>query len=619
MHTPRATETTTRRAAATLRPHQAKLGLIVVAHIACALLGLAGSFLMKSIIDDAIPHRNLEKLFWCVLSIFAAPAVANFIALRQAVWSTKVSQAVMQNLRNQLYCHLQRMSLSFYTRTKAGEIQSRLMNDVAGIEGALFSLSMNVIGEASLVIATMVALVYISPILSIVCIVLMPAVLLNTNWVSRQKRSLSKEKQQILASLSGLVNETLSIGGVLLMKTYGRLDHVFATFRDQNAALVDNAIRQQQVSRLGLAGIGILFSLIPALIFAIAGWQMITGTLLLGTTITMGGLIAFAMLQGRLFASARQVLQGYADAHAALVLFDRVFEYLDLPTDLVESPQARHMSPQSVQGHVCYNGVSFTYPLSGPTLAQYKGVVQASNFNITNISFTIEPGKVVALVGPSGSGKTTLCYLLPRLLEATQGSVTIDGVDVREIAFESLSALIGIVTQETFLLHASIRDNLLYANPAATSEQIVAAAQVAGIHERILLLDRGYDTIVGERGFRFSGGEKQRLAIARVILKAPRILIFDEATSALDPEMEVQIRCSLETIMKGRTTLMIAHRLATVISADLILVIENGHIVDRGKHTELVAKKGSLYHRLFAPKPADLMGGSPNPTSATGG
>src|SRR5579859_1598144 len=476
----------------------------------------------------------------------------------------------------------------------------------------------------------------LSPLLTLISLCMLPLFLWITVKVGNVRRQTSKETQTSMAALTAMMQETLSVSGILLMKTFGRQKYAQLLFDRENMNLTALQIRQQMIGRWFFMSIGVFFSIIPAVIYLVAGWQIITG---FDRFLTLGIIVAFTTLQTRIFFPIGQLLQVQVDIQGALALFDRIFEYLDMPIDIEDSPDAQFLKPEEVQGRVEFKDVTFTYQrdaseatLSSIPVGGVNGTPEKAKFaflpgratlpdkldkevipspvekpapseeelrpTLNQVSFEILPGQLVALVGPSGAGKTTITYMVPRLYDVDDGSVEIDGHNVKDVKLNSLGELIGMVTQETYLFHASVRENLFYAREDATEEEMIAAAKAAAIHDRIMELDKGYDTIVGERGYKLSGSEKQRIAIARVILKNPRILILDEATSSLDTHSERLIQAALEPLMKDRTTLAIAHRLSTILSADVILVIDKGDIVERGTHQELLAL-GGLYSRLY--------------------
>jgi ATP-binding cassette subfamily B protein len=552
--------------------------------------------------------------------MFITPIVTGIIGVGQTYLNNVIGQKVMRDFRNRLYNHLQSMTLRFFTSTRTGEIQSRLSNDVGGVQNVVTDTATSVVSNISTALSTIIAMLFISPLLTLISLGLLPIFLWITYKVGNVRRLTSKETQQSLASLTAMMQETLSVSGILLIKTFGRQKYAQKQFEDENQKLSDLEVRQQMIGRWFFMFIGTFFSVTPAIVYLIAGWQIIQDP---HTSLTLGRIVAFTTLQSRLFFPVGQLLNVQVEIQGALALFDRIFEYLDLPIEIQNKPNALQLTPDDVQGNVTFNDVSFTYkrdeaelsvlnePDSKDGNGQRKSLVSPDpvavslpseefipRTTLNHVSFEIKPGQLAALVGPSGAGKTTITYMVPRLYDVDSGSVEIDGHSVRDIALASLGEIIGVVTQETYLFHASVRENLLYARTDATEEEMIAAAKAAAIHDRIVELENGYDTIVGERGYKLSGGEKQRMAIARVILKNPRILILDEATSALDTHSERLIQAALEPLMKNRTTLAIAHRLSTILAADIILVVDKGEVVERGTHQELLELDG-LYAKLY--------------------
>ncbi len=614
---------TMKRIIQAFRPYRFQVVLVLIVVLLTTSLGLVNPLLIARVLDDAIQKGDATLLLIYVIIIVVTTVVTGLIGMGQSYLNNKIGQNVMYDLRNQLYQHLQSMPLHFFTGTQTGEIQSRLSNDVGGIQTVVTNTVTNLITNISIAVSTIIAMVIISPLLTLITFVLLPLFLWVTYKVGNIQRQTSKETQQSLASLTALTQETLSVSGILLVKVFGQQQYAQTRFKQENKKLGALMIRQFMIGRWLFTFVSIFFAILPALILFGAGEQIIHNAPVLGSYMTLGTIAAFALLQFRLFIPVGQLLNSQVEIQGSLALFDRIFEYLDLPIDITDKPSALQLKPQDVRGAVTFRNVTFSYKrdvysaLTGfnneekqdggkakrPTSPQADTGYSASPQEeprpvLNNISFSISPGQLAALVGPSGAGKTTITYMIPRLYDVDSGAVEIDNINVKELAQTSLSQLTGVVTQETYLFHASVRENLLYARPDATEAEMIAAAQAAAIHERIMELEDGYDTIAGERGYKLSGGEKQRIAIARVLLKNPRILILDEATSALDTHSERLVQTALERLMKGRTTLAIAHRLSTILAADVILVVNKGEIVERGTHQELLAL-GGLYAQLY--------------------
>ncbi|HET9681739.1 MAG TPA: ABC transporter ATP-binding protein [Candidatus Limnocylindrales bacterium] len=603
---------TVRRILAFFRPYRLQVVVVVVAILATSLLGLINPILLKLLIDDALPSRDFGRLNLYVGLMIVVPIVSGLIGVGQSYLNNLIGQRVMQDLRMALYAHLQRMPLRFFTETKTGEIQSRLANDVGGVQGVVTDTATSVAANLAIVIGTVIAMVVIDWRLTALSLGILPFFMFLTFRVGRIRREVATLTQESLAEMSAVTQETLSVSGILLTKTFGQQDAAVDRFGGLNKRLAALQIRQAMVGRWFFMIVGTIFSITPAFVYWLAGWLAINHE---PSSPTIGDIVAFTTLQSRLFFPMGQLLNVQVEIQGALALFDRIFEYLEMEPAIADAPGAVDLDAQPVRGRIRFRDVTFSYPAAvreAATPVEAAARVEAAPpvevlpFGLRDIDFEARPGELVALVGPSGSGKTTTTYLLPRLYDVDAGAVEIDGHDVRSLTLQSLGRAIGFVTQETYLFHASVRENLLYARPDASQAELEAAARAAAIHDRISELPQGYDTVVGERGYKLSGGEKQRVAIARVLLKDPRILILDEATSALDTVSERLIQAALERLEHGRTTIAIAHRLSTILRADQILVYQGGHIVERGTHGELLAANGlyaRLYHEQFEAPP----------------
>ena len=603
---------TSRRVAGLFWPYRRRLVLLALVVVLTAGLGVGSLLLIRPVFDDALfcPQHcpNLPLLFWLVSAMIAIPMVAGVLGIGQPYLANVLGQRVMQDLRDALYTHLQRMPLRFFTETKTGEIQSRLANDVGGLQRVVTETASLILMNIVVLATAIGAMVVLSWQLTVLSVGLMPLFIWLAERVGRARRAVGSSTQQTMAELSALSEETLSVPGVLLSRSFGRQREEIARFRELNVDLAQLQVRQQMIGQGLFMSLRIFFSVMPVLAYLAAGFLLVgdarPAALAGGAAaahLSAGTLVAFTAVQMQLLPPIFTLLQAGVQVQSSLALFERIFEYLDLTPDVIDDPDAIELPPQRVRGAISVRNVSFRYPTSNGSGPSRRA--------LADVTLDIEPGQLAAVVGASGSGKTTLSYLLARLYDVTEGAVFIDGLDVRQIRLDSLAATIGMVTQETHLFHASIRDNLRYGDLHATDDQLHAAARAAAIHDRIMQFDDGYDTLVGERGYRMSGGEKQRLAIARVILKDPKVLILDEATSALDTTSERLVQQALVPLMAGRTTVAIAHRLSTVLAADVIFVLDSGHLMERGTHTELLAHGGryaQLYHHQFATNGAAL-------------
>ena len=590
----------TRRIAASFRPYLPQITIVGLLILFTAGLGVVNPLLIRVIFDSALfpesgsPNLNL---LWTIAGVMAGiTAVTSAIGIVQTYVTNQVGQKVMRDLRDRLYRHLQSLSLGFFTGTKTGEIQSRVTNDVGGVQNVVTSTITDIISNIVILISTVIAMSILSWQLTLVAVGIVPAFAFLTRIVGEKRRAVSAEVQKSTAEMTAITQETLSISGIMLSKLFGRQNLEIERFQWENQHLSDLVVRRQMTGQSFWAVMQTFFSISPVIIYVLAGY-LISGIGRDG--ISPGTIIAFTTLQARLYFPIGTLLQVSVELQSSMALFERIFEYLDIKADIVDDPEAVDIQPERVAGAIRFDSVRVNY-VSNNEEAQESARTgdPEPRWALDGIDFEILPGQLAAFVGPSGAGKMTISYLIPRLYDANEGRVLIDGIDVRKIKLESLSRMIGYVSQENYLFHASIRNNLLYSKPDATQDEMEAAARGAYIHERILEFADGYDTVVGERGYRMSGGERQRLSIARVILHQPKLLILDEATSALDSASERYVQAALEPLMKGRTTVAIAHRLSTIMAADVIFAIDRGRIVERGTHSQLLSR-GGLYAQLY--------------------
>jgi ATP-binding cassette, subfamily B, bacterial len=564
-----------RRIGTLFAPYELRLGSVLILIVVSAALGVLPAFLLERALE-AIGRNDTTALSLAAAGMILIAVVTGVLGVYQTLLSNQVGQRVMHDLRTAVYRHLQRLSLAFFTRTRTGEVQSRISNDIGGVQNVLTTTATSIASNVTTVVATVIGMLLLSWQLSLFAFALVPIFVFLTWRVGNERRRIAKTTQESLADISSLVQESLSVSGILLGKTMGRGNELADRFDADSRRLADLEVRQRMAGRWVMALIQTSFAVMPAAVYWFGGIALAHGS----SAVSIPLLVAFTTLQTRLFFPVGSLLGVGLDVQTSLALFDRIFEYLDHPIDIIEKPNAVAVGRP---GDVVFEDVWFKY---------------GDEWTLRDVSFNVPAGTKTALVGETGSGKTTLAYLAARLYEPELGRITIDDVDIRDLSFEALSDLVGVVSQETYLFHASVRENLSFAKPGASDEEIEAAAKAAHIHELVSSLPDGYDAIVGERGYRFSGGEKQRIAIARTILRNPPILVLDEATSSLDTNTERLVQEALDRLSEGRTTIAIAHRLSTIQDADQIIVLDHGRIIETGRHDELI-RAGGRYAALI--------------------
>ncbi len=592
-----------RRTIRLFRPYRFHVVSVAVLILVTASIGVINPLLIRTVFDSGLfPSSGGPdlQLLWILAAVMTSIAIANGImGVIQTYMTNHVGQSVMRDLRDSVYAHLQGMSLGFFTSTRTGEIQSRISNDVGGIQAVVTSTLTDTLSNTVIFLSTLVAMLILSWQLTIVAVATVPFFFALTKYVGKKRRAVTSEAQRSMAEVTAITQETLSVSGIMLAKLFGRQTQEMANFHRHNQELSDLAVRQQMIGHSFFAVVMTFLSISPAFIYLLAGYMMSGSG---SPAVTAGTIIAFTTLQSRLYFPVGRLLQVSVELQSSFALFERIYGYLDLKQDIVDSPDASPLDLERVSGGITFDSVRVNYDRSygepSDENSDQELEEESRLWALDGVSLNIPPGQLAAFVGPSGAGKTTLAYLVPRLYDVTEGSVSIDGRDVKEIRQVDLAAVIGFVTQDSYLFHDTMEKNLLYARPEASRDEMIEAAKAAFIHDRIMEMPEGYDTLVGERGFRLSGGERQRLSIARVILHQPRVLILDEATSALDTASERYVQSALQPLMRDRTTMVIAHRLSTIIAADVIYVVDRGRIVEHGPHDELLAY-GGLYANLY--------------------
>jgi ATP-binding cassette subfamily B protein len=643
-----------RRALTYARPYRGKIAAMLVLVVATTLLNLLPPLLTRDLIDNALPDKDVRRLALIALGMLAVPLATGLLGLIQRYYSSTVGEGIISDLRTALFAHLQNMSLRFFTNTKTGELMSRLNNDVQGAQRAVSTTFVDLFTQVVTLISALVIMLRLDWRLTLLAAVVLPLFLIPARLLGKRVRAVVREQMTLNAEMNAMMNETLNVSGALLVKLFGRTVTEITRFRARAERVRWAGVKNAMYMRWFFLTVSLISAVGTVVVYFVGGLSVIQGQFSIGTV------IAFTAYLGMLYGPLSALTNARMDISTSLVSFERVFEVLDLPREIQEKPGA--VAAEQVAGYVRFDNVSFSYepgenvpgaaavglaevsrfswggrgsnvPLSQeggklqrsavgaaagtqsgerpPTLdpvTDDTGAVEERRWALRDVSFEAKPGQLVALVGPSGAGKTTITYLLPRLYDPVAGVISMDGVDLRDYTLETLACQIGMVTQETYLFNDTIRANLVYARDEATDAEMIAACRAANIHDFIVGLPEGYDTVVGNRGYRLSGGEKQRIAIARVILKDPRILVLDEATSSLDSQSEALIQQALERIMQGRTSLVIAHRLSTILAADVILVLDQGRLVEQGTHGELLARGGlyaNLYETQFRQRTAD--------------